>query len=44
VPAVKGKLDAEGNLADVTVRRRIGETLVALAEAAAEVRDQGLRS
>jgi hypothetical protein len=30
VPGVKAKLDAEGEVADAAVLRRIGETLVAL--------------
>lgn len=38
VPAIKSKLDDEGEVADPAVLRRIRETLVALGEAAAERR------
>jgi chromate reductase, NAD(P)H dehydrogenase (quinone) len=36
IPAVKGRLDAGGELTHEPTRRRLGETLVALAEAVAE--------
>ena len=38
VPAIKGKLDENGELADQATRRRIRETLVALGEAVEERR------
>jgi hypothetical protein len=38
VPAVKQKLDAQGEIADPAVLRRMGETLVALGEAVDERR------